>query len=265
MVAPWLRLGRLTSPSWAHGAPKVAVASSGLSAEGTHFYARIYAAARAACLAELRRGGCGEADAEDIFATTLERVMRKFDSGGSAYGPAQTIALLKKACLHRLIDERRHCGVLRMVPLEEASAREGEEAGPAQAAEKREAVAIAREAIASLSERDRALFFQRHHLGLTPQEILRRNPGLSLRTYRKVIGRANARAMRTFEEIKGGERCAHISGEHLRSFVAGEGTEKEFASVRRHLRHCGACRAEVAGHTLSMHSHEQIGAAWRMS
>ena len=176
--------------------------------------------------------------------------MRKFDSGGSAYGLAQTVSLLKKACLRKWIDERRHRSVLRMVPLEEASAREGEEAGPAQAAEEREAVAIAREAIASLPERDRALFFQRHQLGLTPQEILRRNPGLSERTYRKLIGRANARAMRAFEEIEGGERCAQMSGERLRSFVAGEGSEEERACVKRHLCHCGACRAEVLGYTV---------------
>jgi DNA-directed RNA polymerase specialized sigma24 family protein len=180
----------------------------------------------------------------------LERIMRKFDSGGSAYGPAQTVSLLKKACLRKWIDERRHRSVLRMVPLEEASAREGEEAGPAQAAEEREAVAIAREAIASLPERDRALFFQRHQLGLTPQEILRRNPGLSERTYRKLIGRANARAMRAFEEIEGGERCAQMSGERLRSFVAGEGSEEERACVKRHLCHCGACRAAVLGYTV---------------
>lgn len=215
----------------------------GLSVEAAHHFARIYAAARAGCLAELRRAGCSESDAEDIFATTLERIMRKFDP---AYGPAQTVALLKKACLQKLIDERRHRDVLRMVPLEEASARAEEDAGPAQAVQKREAVAIAREAIASLPERDRALFFQRHQLGLAPKEIQRRNPGLSERTYRKVIGRANARALRAFEEIQSGERCAQIGGERLRRFATGEGSEEELASVDRHLRHCRSCRAETA-------------------
>lgn len=230
-------------------------AAEGLSVEAAHYYARIYAPARAGCVAALRRAGCGEADAEDIFAATLERIMRKFDDpAGSPYGPAQTVALLKKACLQKLIDERRHRDVLKLVPLEEeAGARAMESAGPAEAAEEREAVEIGREAIASLPDRDRALFYQRHQLELTPQEIVRRNPGLSERTYRKVIWRANARAMRAFEEISSGERCAQMSGERLRRFAAGEEDGEEAAAVRRHLRRCGACRVEAARMRTHLH------------
>lgn len=229
-------------------------AVGGLSVEAAHYYARIYAPARAGCIAALRRAGCGEADAEDIFAATLERIMRKFDDPESSpYAPAQTVALLKKACLQKLIDERRHRDVLDFVPLEDAGARAGEGTGPAEAAEGREAVAIAREAIASLSDRDRALFYQRHLLELTPQEIIRRNPGLSERTYRKVIWRANARALRAFEEIEEGERCAQMGGERLRRFAAGEGDEVETAAVKRHLRRCGACRAEAARMRTHLH------------
>jgi DNA-directed RNA polymerase specialized sigma24 family protein len=220
-----------------------------LSVEAAHYYARIYGSARAGCLAELRRAGCSEEDAEDIFATTLERIMRKFDP---AYAPAQTIALLKRACREKLIDERRHQGVLKLVPLEGAGKRVAEATeGPAEAAEEREAVLMGREAIASLPERDRALFLQRHRLGLTPEEILRRNPGLSRRTYRKVMQRANARALRGFGEIGSGARCAEMRGGRLRRYVAEEAADGELAEIEAHLRHCRSCRlaaARMRGH-----------------
>ena len=218
-----------------------------LSVEAAHYYARIYAAARAGCLAELRRAGCWEEEAEDIFATTFERIMRKFDPVGSTYAPAQMVVLLKKACHQKLIDERRHRDVLQLVPLEDVSLRFDVAAeSPAEAAEDREAAAMGREAIRSLPERDRAIFFQRHQLNLTPEEILRRNPGLSQRTYRKVMQRANARALKAFEEIGSGARCAQMRAEHLRRYVAGESGEEELAAVRAHLRHCRACRHEAA-------------------
>ncbi len=222
-------------------------ADAKLSVEAAHYYARIYAAARAGCLAELRRAGCREEEAEDIFAATLERIMRKFDPTGSTYAPAQMVALLKKACRQKLVDERRHRNVLKLVPLEDASSRfDAGAASPPEAAEEREAVAMGREAISSLPKRDQALFFQRHQLNLAPDEILRRNPGLSPRTYRKVMQRANAKAFAAFEAIGSGARCAQMQGEHLGRYVAGEADEAELAMVKAHLRHCRACRLGAA-------------------
>lgn len=225
-----------------------------LSVGAAHYYARIYAAARAGCLSDLRRAGCSEEDAQDIFAATLERIMRKFDPTEATYAPQQMVALLKKACRQKLIDERRHRGVLKMVPLEEAGSRfDGGSESPPEAVETREAVAMGREAISSLPERDQAIFFQRHKLNLTPDEILRRNPGLSRRTYRKIMQRANARALEAFEAIDSGARCVQLRGELLRSYVAGEAGEEELAIVRAHLLHCRPCRLEAAQMRTHMH------------
>jgi RNA polymerase sigma factor (sigma-70 family) len=226
-----------------------------LSVETAHYYARIYGPARAGCLGELRRAGCSEEEAEDIFAATFERIMRKRDPAREGFGPAQTVALLKKACRQKLIDERRHRGVLQIVPLGDASNRPDRTSeDPAEAAAEREAASIAREAISSLPERDRALFFQRHQLGLSPEEIMRRNPGLSRRTYRKIIQRANARALEAFEEIGSGARCAEMRREQLRRYVAEEAREEEIRLIGAHLRRCRGCRLEVA--RLRGHLHE---------
>jgi DNA-directed RNA polymerase specialized sigma24 family protein len=226
-----------------------------MNAAAAHYYARIYGSARAGCLAELRRAGCSGEEAEDIFGTTLERIMGKFDPTDSPYAEAQLVSLLKKACLQKLIDERRHRRVLRMVPLEGMAGRleDGTE-GPAEAVERREALAMGREAIASLPERDRRLFLQRNELHLSPDEILSRNPGLSRRTYRKVIQRANARALEAFEEIVAGERCEQMSSRYLRRYVAGEATKKELAVIRVHLRGCRSCRINAT--RMRSHLHE---------
>jgi RNA polymerase sigma factor (sigma-70 family) len=225
----------------------VAAEDGRLSVEAAQFYARVYGAARAGCMNELRRAGCEEEEAEDVFAATFERIMRKFDPVDQAFLPAQMVALLKNACRQKLIDERRHQGVVRMVPLGDASAEsDGASESPAEAVEEREAVAMGREAISSLPERDRIIFFQRHQLDLTPEEILRQNPGLSRRSYRKILQRANARALKAFEEIDSGARCAEMRREHLRRYVAAQASEKERQAVEAHLRHCRACRLGAA-------------------
>lgn len=231
-----------------------ATADGRLRVETAHYYARIYGAARAGCLCELRRAGCSEEEAEDVFAATFERVMRRLDPDREGFVPAQTVTLLKQACRQKLIDERRHSGVLQLVPLSEESERcdpAAEE--PAEAAERREAVAIAQEAIASLPPRDRDLFLQRHQLGLSPEEIMGRNPGLSPRTYRKIIQRANARALEAFERIGSGARCEEMRGELLGRFVGEQASDAERREVKAHLHRCRACRLEAAGMRTGLH------------
>lgn len=218
-----------------------------LSEEALRFYERAYGPARAGCLNQLRAEGCSEGDAEEIFAATFERVMQTVDPIAREFAIPQMVKLLKTACPRRLIDERRHQGVLHRVPLADAGsvADEGSET-PAERAESLETVAIGREAVASLSERDRKIFIQRHQLDLDPDEILANFPGLSRRTYRKIIQRANARVLRAFEEIDSGSRCQDMEHNHLQQFVSHEASSEEATVVEAHLAHCRACRQTAA-------------------
>jgi RNA polymerase sigma factor (sigma-70 family) len=237
---------------------RVEGAGGRLSVELAHYYARIYSSAKAGCIAELRYAGCDEEEAEELFAETLERIMAKRDPPGEGFAPAQTVALLRKSCRQRLIDEHRHQGVLKVVPLAEASERaDRTRRSPAEAAEDRDAVAVGREAISSLPGRHRQLFIQRHRLGLSPEEILRRNPGLSRRTYRRIMQRANAWALAAFEQIASGERCAEMRSGQLRRYVSEEASEAELRTIQAHLRHCRACGLEVA--RMRGHLHEVAG------
>lgn len=217
-----------------------------LSPDAAQFFRRVYGPARAGCLHQLRGAGCSEEEAEEIFQATLERVMETVDPVSRRFAVPQMVNLLKTACHRRLIDERRHQGVLRRAPLVEASAVPDEESDtPAEVAESREMVAIGREAVASLSERDRQVFVQRHQLGLEPDEILENFPGLSRRTYRKILQRANARVLAAFEAIDRGDRCRDIEHHLLSGFVADEIPAGEVTAVEAHLSHCRACRLTV--------------------
>jgi len=228
-----------------------------LSLAEAQFYARVYDPARRGSLAELRRRGCDEHEAEELFATAYAKVMEAVDPIERCFSAPQMVRFVKRACCRRLIDERRQL------------AQRGEPAAllprvtpesPTELAEEREAVAIGRETLTMLSERDRMIFTRRHLQGRSPEEIVAETPGLSMRTYRKVIGRANARVLDAYARIEAGERCAEMESALLRRYVAGESGASEREAVKAHLAHCRACQQaharmrdyliDVAGGTL---------------
>jgi Putative zinc-finger len=177
---------------------------------------------------------------------TYEKVMRTVDPIERRFDPPQMVVLLKLACRRRLIDGRRHKMVITEVALENA----GDMADPTASApedvvQDREAAAVGREAIYSLSPRDREIFRLRHGLGLTPSEIQRRIPGLNRRIYRRSIGRANAGVRAAFEQIETGRRCIVV--QLVLPFYMANGLSHELAQVvEAHLQHCSACRREKA-------------------
>jgi len=214
-----------------------------LSLAEAQFYARVYDPARRGSLAELRRRGCDEHAAEELFAAAYAKVMESVDPIERRFSAPQMVRFVKRACCRRLIDERRQRaqrgepgkGPPRLAPESPAEA-------PTELAEEREGVAIGREALAMLSERDRLIFTRRHLQGLAPEEIVAQTPGLSIRTYRKVIQRANARVLEAYARIEAGERCVEMEGTLLHRYLAGESAAAERETVKAHLAHCRACQ-----------------------
>ena len=237
---------------------KAAAGRRTLSLAEAQFYARVYDPARKGSLAELRRRGCEEHEAEELFAAAYAKVMESVDPIEGEFSAPQMVRFVERACWRRLIDERRR-RILRAEP--DARPRrpwpESPAESPAELAEEREAVAIGREALAMLPERDRLIFLRRHLLGMVPEEILAETPGLSMRTYRKIVGRANARVLEAFERIEAGERCAEMEGALLGRYIAGESPPPERRAVEAHLAHCRACRrarARMRGYLLDVAS-----------
>ena len=213
-----------------------------LSLAEAQFYARVYDPARKGSLAELRRRGCDEHEAEELFVAAYTKVMESVDPIERRFDAPQMVQLVKLACWRRLVDERRRLPLGGEPDTDPPRLRpESPTESPSELAEEREAVAIGREALATLPERDRLIFLRRHLLGMVPEEILAETPGLSMRTYRKVIQRANTRVRESFERIETGERCAEMEGSLLHRYVFGESPPAERRAVEAHLDHCRAC------------------------
>jgi len=227
-----------------------------LSVREASFYAAVYSSARKGSLVELRRKGCSEEEAEEIFTAAFEKVMRAVDPIAREFSEAQMVGYVKRACWFRLIAERRRRGLRTEVELSVIrSLSDSSSPDPQKVAEERETAAIGQEALQMLSERDRLIFCQRHQMNLSPVEILQNTPGLSMRTYRKIIQRANARVLGAFAQIQDGERCEELQASLLRRYVTEESPAAERRAVEAHLAHCRACRqakAQMRGYLLDV-------------
>jgi RNA polymerase sigma factor (sigma-70 family) len=227
--------------------PSAAATERRLSPAESAFYARTYSSARRGRPAELCRAGCSEGEAEEFFQAAFERVMETVDPIERRFSPPQMVNFIKRAAWRQMIDERRRRG--RRPEIEIGTVRSLSDTtaeSPEEVAEEREAIAIGREALQMLPERDRLIFRQRHQMNLSPEEILQNLPGLSPRTYRKIIQRANTRVLDAFERIEGGSRCEEMEGGLLRRHAAGEHSETERLEVEAHLAHCRACQKAQA-------------------
>jgi RNA polymerase sigma factor (sigma-70 family) len=229
-----------------------------MGVEEARFYAQVYEPARNGSLAALRRTGCSEEEAEDFFATAFEKVMEKVDPIKRGFVAPEMVEYIKRASWRCMIDERRRRVQRVEVELDSVhSLSDPSAVSPAEAAVDREAIAIGREALQTLSERDREIFRLRHQLDLSPQEILEKTPGLSMRTYRKVLERANARVLTAFERIEGGQRCEEMETKLLHRYVADECSLEEISAIEAHLDHCRSCQqaqARLRGHLFDLAS-----------
>jgi RNA polymerase sigma factor (sigma-70 family) len=247
-----------------HSGPKSPIARGRLSAEASRFYEAVYSSARKGSLHELRRRGCSEEEAEDFFSTAYAKVMASVDPVDRRFSEPEMVNFIKLAAKRVMLDERRRQGQRPEVELSAIpSLSDAGAESPDEVAVDREAIAMGREALQMLSDRDRLIFRQRHQMDLSPEEILERTPGLSLRTYRKIIQRANGRVMAAYQRIEGGERCEEMEAGLLRRYVAEECEEAERLAVEVHLAHCRACQmaqARMRGYLLDVASGLAIAA-----
>jgi RNA polymerase sigma factor (sigma-70 family) len=228
-----------------------------LSVAEAQFYARVYSSARKGSLVELRRRGCTEQEAEEVFADAYAKTMESVDPIARQFTAPQMVNFVKRTCWRCLIDERRRSAVRGELEASGLGSRPSVAEPPEELAAEREAVAIGREALAMLPERERRIFRQRHLLGMTPQEIAAQTPGLSVRSYRRTIRRANTLVLEAFARIEIGERCTEMEGALLRRYLAGESPPGERHAVEAHLAHCRACQqagARMRGYLIDVAS-----------
>jgi RNA polymerase sigma factor (sigma-70 family) len=175
-----------------------------LDPEASSFYGRLYETARAGCVKGLCESGCGREEAEEVFDRVLLHVIDEIDPIERHFDPPQMVNYLKRSCRNQLISDRRHQGVLDVTYLDGV-----DPIGDPEATGLDEEVAIhlameeIRRALHALPERDRAIFCRRNLLGWSPEEISR-SVGVSGRTYRNLLERANKEVRTRVEASEGG-------------------------------------------------------------
>jgi RNA polymerase sigma factor (sigma-70 family) len=182
------------------------MAARRLSKLESAFYARLYGPARAGSMRELRRAGCSEDEADDIFSGAFFETMSKVDPFSGKLAEAQLVSGIKKTCRWRLIDRRRADKSIPLGTLTDVGSANGWEAD--EVAAEREALGVVLEALRSLPECDQQIYSLRMLKGFTPEEI---QPlvNVSLRSYRKRMQRANERVLAALLEhgIDRGPEC----------------------------------------------------------
>jgi DNA-directed RNA polymerase specialized sigma24 family protein len=217
-----------------------------LSSEAARFYASIFEMARRACIAELRAIGCPEADAEEHFMATCEKLIRTVDPIGRDFDPPQMVNFMKTTCKRRFVDERRHRARYPQTELTGIpSLQDPTTERPDEVAEDRELVWMGRKAIRLLPRTDQLVFLLRYVFELSPAEIQSRMPGLNRRVYRRALERSNKRVLAAYEEIDQGG-CERLDLACLTRYLFGEASDAERSQVKAHLQHCLPCQRTSA-------------------
>jgi len=216
-----------------------------LSPDIAAFYGIAWSSARTSCLKILRRRGCSKEEAEDLFGSACEEVMETVDPIKRRFTKRQMVSYMKKRCESRWIDDKRRQSSLKFDPSSEVETYQDHAEDPARTAEVNETIQFLEEAELSLSPRERRIFQLRAE-GLSPDEIRRLTPGLSYRTYRKLIERANKRVKAARSKIQSGQRCEELHSNVLREFIAGAGPPMQMEVVKAHLDHCRRCQQRCA-------------------
>jgi RNA polymerase sigma factor (sigma-70 family) len=143
--------------------------------------------------------------------------------------------------------------------LEDAHAQvlaDGHQPLPEERAVGSESGSVARDVLASLPPRRRAVMLLRYGWGLSPKEICSIVAGLSPRAYRKEIGRGVEQMIERLGQVESGEWCRSRQP-IIRDYVAGTASPEQGRQAIQHLTHCRGCTELVA--RLHGHLHELGG------
>ncbi|HET7574420.1 MAG TPA: sigma-70 family RNA polymerase sigma factor [Solirubrobacterales bacterium] len=186
-------------------------------------------------------------DAEDALQRGLEIVLRKAPTDD----PRELIRWTQTVVKHEALAVRRERERILAGPAA-APPQEGAEdwvallpsaaAGPAEQAERQEAVARSREALQALKPQElRALTLLAE--GYSYAEIGEMT-GYSRTKVNRCLAEGRERFRKIVSRSEDGQRCAELRPA-ISAFCDGEASAAEVATLREHLRACGRCRATL--------------------
>ena len=222
---------------------------------------RLYRELEAPAVRMVRRGfgrAFDEAEIEDLYANAWVGTLRTLGHRHTELSDEEIRRYVMTAVAHHASKELRRRGRRPTAPLEALGEVADSASSPDERAVAMEDADLARDLLASLPKRRRAVMLLRYGWGLEPAQVCRLVKGLSRRAYRKEITRGIDELTEKLKLVERGDWCADREP-LLKAFVAGMASDEERRQVRHHLSRCRDCSHLVA--RLTGHLHSLAGAA----
>jgi RNA polymerase sigma factor (sigma-70 family) len=241
-------------------APGCGDAPSERSPEWRERSGRLYEELRRPARAMIRRafrGAFCDEEIEDIYANAWLGTLRALEQKHHKLSDEEVRKYVLTAVANQASKELRRRSRRPTAPLDAIHAVRDDRATPDERAAKLEDSRIARDLLATLPPRRRAVMLLRYGWGLEPRQVCGLVKGLSPRAYRKEITRGVDELTGKLRQLERGEWCADREPV-LKAYAAGLADADQQRQARQHLSHCRHC-ADFVG-KLSGHLHD-IGAS----
>jgi RNA polymerase sigma factor (sigma-70 family) len=217
---------------------------------------RLYEQLRRPARAMIRRayrGAFDDDEVEDIYANAWLGTLRALERRHHQLSDEEVRKYVLTAVANHASKELRRRNRRPTAPLQAIHAIPDDRTLPDERATKLEESRIARDLLATLPPRRRAVMLLRYGWGLEPRQVCGLVQGLSLRAYRKEITRGVDELTEKLRLLERGEWCADREPV-LKAYAAGLADAEQQRQAREHLSHCRHC-AEFVG-KLSGHLHD---------
>jgi RNA polymerase sigma factor (sigma-70 family) len=194
---------------------------------------------------------------EDVYGNAWLGTLRALGARQASLSDEEIRKYVFTAVAHHASKELRRRGRRPTAPLEAVGDVPDLTSAPDERAASGDERRLARDLLASLPARRRAVMLLRYGCGLEPRQICTLVKGLSPRAYRKEITRGVDELTEKLRLVERGAWCADREP-LLKAFAAGIASEEEARQVRHHLSRCRDC-SELVGR-LSGHLHDLGGA-----
>jgi RNA polymerase sigma factor (sigma-70 family) len=221
---------------------------------------RLYQELRRPARAMIRRafrGTFGDDEIEDIYGNAWVGTLRALERRHDQLSDQEIRKYVLTAVANHASKELRRRSRRPTAPLEATHTVPDDRTLPDERAAKLEESRVARDLLATLPPRRRAVMLLRYGWGLEPRQVCGLVKGLSPRAYRKEITRGVDELTAKLGLLERGEWCADREPV-LKAYAAGLADADQERQARQHLSHCRHC-AEFVG-KLSGHLHD-IGAS----
>lgn len=179
-------------------------------------------------------------EVDDIYSAAWLGVLNTLERRQEQLDDEELRRYLLASVANQAAREIRRRGRHPAAPLEEAVSVPDEAELPEERAARSEDAQLARDVLASLPARRRAVLMFRYGWDLEPQQVCALVRGLTPRAYRKEVTRGVDEVARKLRMAEAGEWCASREP-LLKALVAGTADSEQRLQAEQHLAHCRPC------------------------